>query len=213
MSKLRNGTRGAAGGHPHLRHDATQRPRTPSASSRTRTDTSTDGLARPEFLRRVGAAAAALGLPTLPGFEGVSAAKPTTAPPRPGRGRSRVNLFFNLSHLRNVDTAHYLYLGGKKYALTRTADKPEALRHERRTNAFLQAVPDDQITHHVKNVDISNDVISLAYVTCNENATTGTWAMTSMHFNIPPTAMAYAHAQARLLTSAGPLPLSNKRRL
>jgi hypothetical protein len=179
-----------------------------------------DDALRREFIKRASAAAAALGLPAFPAAS--FAAKPPhpAHPPHPphpphpshGRGKTKVTRFFNLSHLRGAPTTHYLYMGGRKYALTSVADKPQVLRQERRTNAFLRAVPDDQITHHVKNVEIANDAVQLAYLTCNENTGSGTWEMTSMHFNIPPMSIAHAYTQARMRTPDGPLPRSGKRR-
>ena len=167
--------------------------------------------ARRDFIKRASAAAAALGLPALPA--GASA-----APGAPGVGvkkghrKTKVTLFFNLSYLADVETTHFLYMGGRKHELAKVSDKPQVLRQARKTNALLRAVADDQITHHVKNVDIANDAVTLAYMTCNENPSAGTWEMTSMHFNIPPRAVAYAYAQARAMTPSGPLPRSGKRR-
>ncbi|HKU85560.1 MAG TPA: hypothetical protein VJV77_04400 [Casimicrobiaceae bacterium] len=170
-----------------------------------------DSNARRDFIKRASVAAAALGLPGLPagtaaapGAPGVGVAK--------GQRKTKATLFFNLSHLVGVETTHFLYMGGRKHELAKVADKPQVLRQARKTNALLRAIADDQITHHVKNVEIATDAVTLAYMTCNENPSAGTWEMTSMHFNIPPRAVAYAYAQARAMTPSGPLPRSGKRR-
>jgi hypothetical protein len=177
------------------------------------TEVPAEGVARREFIKRIGAATAALGLPALPAaaFADAHAGGPHQTKPLKRR-KTKVTLFFNLAHLLDVDTTHYLYLGGEKHELARVEDKPQVLRQARRSNAFLRAIGDASITHHVKNVDLSTDGVTLAYLTCNENTGTGSWEMTSMHIVIPPSSVAYAYAQARALTPDGPLPLSAKRR-
>ena len=178
---------------------------------RAATQANTDDFARREFIKRIGVAAAALGLPPSLSAGAASHAVATHAK-SPGHRKTKVTLFFNLSHLRHVNTTHHLFMGGRKHELERVDDKPQILRQARHTNAFLRHVGDEHITHHAKNVEIASDMVTLAYLTCNEDATTGTWEMTSMHFNIPPGAFAYAYAQAREFTPDGPLPLSAKRR-
>ena len=179
-----------------------------AAPAGTASRASADDIARREFIKRVTAAAAALGLPGIPA--GTLAA---SAPKKPHPKKTKVTLFFNFAHLGYADTTHHLYMGGRKYTLERVKDKPQVLRQERRKNAFLRAVPDDQITHHVTSVEIASAAVTLAYTTCNENPATGTWEMTLMHFNIPPAAVQYAYAQARIMQPTGPLSLSNKRKL
>ena len=121
-----------------------------------------DDVARREFIKRVTVAAAALGLPGIPaGTLAASAAK------KPHPKKTKVTLFFNFAHLGYADTTHHLYMGGRKYTLERVKDKPQVLRQERKKNAFLRAVPDDQITHHVTSVEIASAAVTLAYTTCN----------------------------------------------
>ena len=168
--------------------------------------------ARRDFIKNLSAAAAALGMPAVASQSLAAEDDDEVSGKRLSRRRkSRRTLFFNFAHLGNVDTQHYLYMGGQKYGLTRVADRPQVLRNERRSNAFLRAVPNDQITHHVRNVAAPDDVITLAYTTCNENPATGAWEMTAMHFAIPPTALGHAYAMARARNPRGPLPLSGKR--
>jgi hypothetical protein len=177
---------------------------------------SAEDAPRRAFIKRVGAAAAAFGLPgfSTGAFAVAHAVHATHARKQPPRRKTvTVTLFFNLAHLRAADTTHYLYVGGRRYELERVGDAPQVLQQARRTNAFLSAVADAHITHHVSEAEISAEAVTLAYLACNENPATGTWEMTSMHFAIPPGAMAYAYAQARARTPDGPLPRSAKRRL
>jgi hypothetical protein len=154
-------------------------------------------------MKRMSAAAVVLGMPPLLGEtprEKIGLAD--------GRGRT---LFFNFSHLKDLDTTHFLYVAGRKYRLTRIQDEPGVLGRERRRNEFLRSLPDDQITHHVRGVRAPADTITLAYTTCSEDPGAGTWGMTSLHFLIPQPAVSHAYARARERTPAGPLPRSGKR--
>ena len=216
MSKRmgRNGRRGARRVASAVDAIRARAPRSPAAKSGTGGEAGgrRDDVPRREFIKRVGVAAAVIGMPGLP-LGALAAAQGGQGQGRPAKpSKTKVTLFFNLSHLSGFDTTHYLNIGGRKYALTAVADKPQVLGQARRTNAFLAAIDDRYITHHAKNVDTSGDAVTLAYLTCNENAASGTWEMTSLYFNIPVSAAAYAYARAREATPAGPLPLSGKRR-
>ena len=168
-------------------------------------------LTRRQFMSHFGAAAAALGMPPLlASCGGSDDDDPAPAPaPRPAETRT---LFFNFSHLGNVETTHVLVAGGKRYPLSKVSDKPEVLSAARQGNEFLRSVSDDQITHHLESVTFSTSSVTLGYVMTAADPASGTWQMTSMHFNIPSTAVAHAYAQARVRSTAGPLPLSGKRR-
>jgi hypothetical protein len=185
-------------------------------AGRRRAISTPDDATRREFIKRLSAASAALGLPAIPAnsFADDDDDDDAVRATRP-RGKTRRTLFFNFAHLGagGASTTHYLYMGGRKYRLTPVTQRPDVLARARRRNEFLAAVPDNQITHHVTGVETANDAITLAYATCNENTTTGTWEMSSMHFNIPLWAMAHAYTQARKRTLSGPLPLSGKRRM
>ncbi|HKA36220.1 MAG TPA: hypothetical protein VKH43_05330 [Thermoanaerobaculia bacterium] len=158
---------------------------------------------RREFVRDVGAAAVVLGSPLPRGlFAGVRAGSATEAR----------TLFFNLSHLKGRQTTHFLYLAGRKYRMTSVAERPDVLDVERRRNVFLAAVPDDQITHHVQGALVPLDAMALAYSTSDENPSDGTWAMTSMFFQLPLYAVTHAYERARAHTPSGPLKLSGKRK-
>ena len=124
----------------------------------------------------------------------------------------RKTLFFNLSHEDFAGKTYYLTGGGRRYALTEVAKSPEVLANARQTNAFLRAVPDTQITHHVENAEFATDSVTLAYVSSELDVEAGTWSMSSVQMNIPQSAAAHAYRHAREQTPTGPLPLSAKRR-
>ena len=165
---------------------------------------------RRRLIGALGAAGASIGSPAL--LAGCFAGGGDDNVPGARPGIEQRTLFFNLRHLGAIATTHTLYAGGRKQALTRVAERPEVLQQARLGNAFLREVADEHITHHVENFEFATAAVTLAYVTCHESPATGTWAMTSMHFNIPSSsaARAYQHASARV--AGGPLPLSNKRR-
>lgn len=165
---------------------------------------------RREFVKRVSAAAMALGVPPL---FGQTSREEIVLSEGNRRGRT---LFFNFSHMQGTDTEHFLYMAGRKYRLSRIAENPKVLAQERSKNEFLRTLHDEHITHHVRGVQVP-DGVTLAYSTCSENTTPGspgfgTWAMTAMHFHFPQSAVSHAYAKARERTPSGPLPLSGKRR-
>lgn len=168
------------------------------------------GVTRRHFVGGLGAAGATLGAPAL--LVACGGGDPGGGTPDAGAGRERRTLFFNFAHLGPAPTTHCLYACGRRHVLTRVADQPQVLRQARIGNEFLRAVPDAHITHHVEGVEFPTDVVTLAYLTCNESPDSGTWEMTSMYFNIPSTAAVQGYARARARTPAGVLPLSNKRR-
>ena len=179
-------------------------------------DAAGDTTTRRDFLKFAGVAGASLGLPGVAGGADTSSPNAwSSSDPRGLRaakgGRSVRTLFFNLSHLPGA-TSHSLFMGGRKYVLTRVQDAPQVLVTARRTNAFLRAVPDDQITHHAVGVETSDDIVSLGYLSCNENPATGYWEMSGTALNIPDSAMHFAYHRARRLSKGPSLQLSNKRR-
>ena len=165
---------------------------------------------RRRFIGALGAAGASFGTPAM--LAGCFGGGGDDAGPGDTPGAEQRTLFFNLRHLGSTPTTHWLYAAGKKHALTRVADRPDVLRRARIGNAFLRAVPDDSITHHAEGVVFSTTSVTLAYLTCNESPETGSWEMTSMHFNIPSSTAAHAYKQASDSAAGGVLPLSNKRR-
>jgi len=120
-------------------------------------------------------------------------------------------LFFNLAHENHAGKTYYLTGGGRRYQLTRVSDQPEVLASARQSNAFLRAVADAQITHHVESAAFANDSTTLCYVSSDIDTGTGTWSMSSVQLYIPASGASRAYAQARKLTPVGPLPLSAKR--
>ena len=164
-------------------------------------------LTRRQFMGHFSAAAAALGMPPL--LAGCGGSDDDEPAPRPTERRT---LFFNFSHLGTQETTHVLVAGGRRHVLTKVSDKPEVLSAARQGNAFLRSVSDEQITHHLEGAVLATDSVTLCYVMTAADTTSGTWQMTSMHFNIPSTAVAHAYSQARVRTAAGALALSGKRR-
>lgn len=184
------------------------------ALRRQRAAASAPDMARRRFLERLGVAGATLGAPAL--LAGCAGDDGDTggggANPGPAAGTQPRTLFFNLSHLGGADTTHYLHAGGRKHRLVKVDDAPHVLSAARQSNAFLREVPDHQITHHVEGAPFATGVVTLAYLTCNEQPDAGTWELTSMFVHIPPDAVSRAHARASAAAQGGPLPLSGKRR-
>jgi hypothetical protein len=164
-------------------------------------------MTRRQFLTRTAAAGILLAMPPL--FAG---ARENSTDDQPPQAKERRTLFFNLSHEHHAGKTYFLTGGGQRYTLTKVADQPDVLRHARQTNAFLRAVPDDQITHHVENALFATDSVTLCYVSADLNAQAGTWSMSAVQLYIPPSGATYAYAQARKSTPSGPLPLSAKRK-
>lgn len=164
-------------------------------------------MTRRQFLTRTAAAGMVLAIPPL--FESCITAPTSLPPPRPKEQRT---LFFNLSHENHAGKTYFLTGGGQRYRLTKVADRPEVLRQARQSNAFLRAVPDSQITHHVENAVFATDTVTLCYVSADLNTQAGTWSMSAVQLYIPSCGAAHAYAQARKSTPTGPLPLSAKRK-
>jgi len=122
-------------------------------------------------------------------------------------------LFFNLSHEAFADKTYFLVGGGQRYALTKVSDEPRVLARARQANAFLRAVPNNQITHHSENVVLAADAVTLSYLYADIDPQAGTWSMSAVYLLIPPGGAEAAYAAARTRIPSGPLPLSAKRRL
>ena len=120
-------------------------------------------------------------------------------------------LFVNLAHEDHAGKTYYLTGGGRRFTLTPTADRPEVLAHARQTNAFLRAVPDDQITHHIENATFASDSVTLCYLSSEIDRQAGTWSMSAVQLYIPPEGAIHAYKGARTKAPSGPLPLSAKR--
>lgn len=194
-----------SGEKPARRGDSRQE-RDPRYRKEWRADSRRD-MTRRQFLTRTAAAGMVLSMPPL--FEGCRTAPTSQPPPRPKEQRT---LFFNLSHENHAGKTYFLTGGGQRYKLTKVADRPEVLRQARHLNAFLRAVPDSQITHHVENAVFAADTVTLCYVSADLNAQAGTWSMSAVQLYIPSCGAAHAYAQARKSTPTGPLPLSAKRK-
>ncbi len=175
------------------------------AASRRRTPA---GASRRDFLKQGAGVGLVMGLPPLLAACGSDDDRAPTAPP----GKHLRTLFFNLSHEAHAGKTYYLTGGGQRLALTPVAERPQVLQAARQRNAFLRAVPDDQITHHVEDAVFADDSVTLCYVSADIDVQAGTWSMSSVQLYIPSTGAAQAFAAARRGTAVGPLPLSAKRR-
>lgn len=164
-------------------------------------------MTRRQFLTKTAAAGMMLAVPPL--FAGAGENPKRDQPPLTTEQRT---LFFNLSHEDFAGKTYFLTGGGHRYTLTKVADQPDVLRRARQTNAFLRAVPDNRITHHVENAVFATDSVTLCYVSADINAQAGTWSMSAVQLYIPSSGAAYAYAQARKFIPNGPLPLSAKRK-
>jgi hypothetical protein len=164
-------------------------------------------MTRRQFLTRTAAAGMMLAVPPV-----FASQRDDPSSHRPPQAKERRTLFFNLSHENYAGKTYFLTGGGQRYTLTKVTDRPDVLRQARQTNAFLRAMPDNQVTHHVENAVFATDTVTLCYVSADINTQAGTWSMSAVQLVIPSSGAAYAYAQARKSTPTGPLPLSAKRK-
>ncbi|MEJ7685962.1 MAG: hypothetical protein WKG52_02575 [Variovorax sp.] len=179
-------------------------------------------LNRRGFITQGAGLGLALGLPPLLqgcGGGGADGNVPAagTAGGTPSGGKHAATLFFNLSHDDHAGKTYDLTGGGQRLTLTSVADEPGVLHLARQSNAFLRAVADHQITHHVAGALFANDSVTLCYVSTDlppsgTNPVGGTWSMSSVQLYIPPAGAKRAYAAARQLTPEGPLQLSARRK-
>ncbi len=138
--------------------------------------------------------------------------KPQTA------NTERRTVFFNFSHPQGLfqdesdrPRRYFFNVGGRSYRLTPVSENPGVLARAREGNAFLGAVPEDQITHYLEGAVFSTDITPLAYVGSVLDHQAGTWSMDAFVQILSPSVAPQAYSHARLLTPDGPLPLSSKR--
>ncbi|MEO7338726.1 MAG: hypothetical protein ABIV63_19310, partial [Caldimonas sp.] len=164
-------------------------------------------VTRRHFMARgAGIGLAAIGVPPL--LSSCGGGDDDDPPARPTHQRT---LFVNLAHESHAGKTYYLTGGGRRVTLTPTADRPDVLALARQSNAFLRAVLDDQITHHVENATFASDSVTLCYVSSEIEQQAGTWSMSAVQLYIPPTGAIHAYEAARSKAPSGPLPLSAKR--
>lgn len=127
-------------------------------------------------------------------------------------------LFFNLFREQSMsgEDAHsrerrFFNIGGKSYHLKRVKEHPSVLAKAREQNAFLRAVPDDQITHYVEDFTFPPDITPLGYLGSTIDERAGTWSMSLIVQALPASAVSKAYEHARHKQPEGPLPLSAKR--
>lgn len=162
---------------------------------------------RREFLKQGAGVGLVMGLPPLLAACGGDDDPAPAAPP----GKHLRTLFFNLSHEQHAGKTYYLTGGGQRLALTPVAEQPRVLQAARQRNAFLRAVADDQITHHVEDAVFADDSVTLCYVSADIDAQAGTWSMSSVQLYIPSAGAAQAYAAASRSAADGALRLSAKR--
>jgi hypothetical protein len=127
-------------------------------------------------------------------------------------------LFFNLAREQSLAgeesyarQRHFFNIGGQSYTLKQVTQRPGVLAQARGHNAFLRAVPDDQITHYIDNFAVTSDITPLGYLGSTIDEAAGTWSMSSVVQYLSPSAVSKAYGHARHLKPEGPLPLSAKR--
>ncbi|MBV8867126.1 MAG: hypothetical protein JO210_17145 [Acidobacteriaceae bacterium] len=127
-------------------------------------------------------------------------------------------LFFNLSRPEGLardgagnPARYFLTVGGRNYPLQPVSENPAVLARARAGNSFLQAVPEDQITHYLEDLVVSADITPLVYVWTPIDQQAGTWKMESVVQLLSPSAMAQAWTKVRALSPDEPVPLSAKR--
>jgi hypothetical protein len=137
--------------------------------------------------------------------------------PEPEDSEERV-IFFNLSSSqvpawedKTSTTRYFFNVGGRSYRLQRVSTNPRVLRRARRRNAFLSAVPDDQITHYIEGFTAPAHITLLGYIGSVIDEASGTWSMASVVQYLDPSGIPEAYEHARTITPNGPLPLSAKR--
>ncbi len=130
----------------------------------------------------------------------------------------RQTLFFNLSRPEGLaqDSAgqpapYFITVGGRHHRLQPVSENPAVLARARAGNSFLQAVPEDQITHYLEDLAVSADITPLAYVWTPIDPQAGTWKMESIVQLLSPSAMSQAWANMRAVSPGEPVPLSSKR--
>jgi len=132
---------------------------------------------------------------------------------RPRPVRERRTFFINLSHESYSGHDYRMLLGGQVYQLRELAKGDASLARERRTNRFLSAVPDYNITHVLENVMLSANEVQLTYTVKDPNFTAGDWQMSSVYLVLPSSSYTQAYTRARAKSDAlSPLPLSSKRK-
>jgi hypothetical protein len=158
------------------------------------------GMTRREFLSRAAAAGMALGMPPL-----LSSCGGDEAPSQAPRAMEQRVLFFNLAHQQQAGAEYHLNIAGQRFRLTPVSEAPQVLQTARQDNAFLRAIPNDAITHHVE-ASLPSDAVTLGYLSTMEDPVSGTWAIPMTYLSLPES----AHANA--VSARRALPHSAKRR-
>lgn len=157
-------------------------------------------ITRREFMQYSAAAGAALAVPGL--FPGCSDSGTSTSP-----GTESRTYYFDLSH---ADPAHDFHMkAASQYVKLKKMD-PETLKTARASNPMLSLVPDENITHYIKDVLLSSEAICLCWLVGEHpSAIDGTWNMSLIYYHIPKSAL----KMAAQWPGANPEPGSTKLRL
>lgn len=137
-------------------------------------------ITRREFMQYSAAAGAAL---TVPGFfAGCSDSGGSTSSDTESR-----TYYFDLSH---ADPAHNFHLkAGATYVKLNMMDS-ETLKTARQSNPMLALVPDENITHYIKDVPLSSENICLCWIVGQDpHMDDGTWSMPLMFYHLPKSAL------------------------
>ena len=137
---------------------------------------------------------------------------------QPPHSAGRSVLFFNLARPQGFaqnasgePVPYYLTVSGRQYLLGIVGKNQELLIHARSRNSFLQAVPNDQITHYVEDLVLADDITELGYVWAAVDETAGTWQMESVIQFLSASSMTKIWGQLRSASENELTPLSSKR--
>jgi hypothetical protein len=135
-----------------------------------------------------------------------------------GGNVERRTLFFNLSRPGGLaldaagkPASYFLTVGGETHRLQPLSENPGVLAKAREGNAFLRALPDENITHYLADLVLSADITPLGYAWTPLDPQAGTWRMESIVQLLSPSAMTQAWKKVSPLSPGEPVPLSAKR--
>ncbi len=164
-------------------------------------NTTKGDITRREFMQYSAAAGAALAVPGL--LSGCSSDGTTSS----SSGKKFRTYYFDLSH---ADPNHNFYLKAARHYLKMGKIDSEALREARAANPMLSLVPDENITHYIKEVPLSDENICLCWIVGEDpSASDGAWNMPLMFYHLPKSAL----KTAAQWPGAAPEPGANKLRL
>ena len=106
-------------------------------------------------------------------------------------GTEKRTYFFNLSHIDFSAHDILLVAGNKRQKLELMT--PEVLEIARNDYPILRAVPDQQITHHISDIELPADSLQLCYLQrVSRTATDGSWDLAHLFYHLPTAAVLQA---------------------